>query len=371
MTDAAARGGVLDLAGIRLAWNDVPALDGVDLHVPAGERVALLGASGCGKTTLLRVIAGFARADGGRVTLDGARIDALPPHRRPVNLMFQSYALFPHLDVGANVAFGLRREGIGRRDAGARAADALALVQLAGFERRRPATLSGGQKQRVALARALVKRPRVLLLDEPLSALDRQLRRETADEIVRLQQRLGTTLVTVTHDQEEAMAMATVVAVMERGRILQAAPPATVWERPASRAVARFIGSANLFEGRVVDGDARDLRLHCAAAGGTIVIARTHADPAVGVGHQAVLAVHPDRLRLGPPDRLRLGPLGDAATLPATVDRVTYGGGRFLCTVALPGGLTVRVQLGGDVPVPRPGDATVLVVPPDAGWLLD
>ena len=362
MTDASASGGALDLAGIRLAWNGTPALDGVDLLVAPGERLALLGPSGCGKTTLLRVIAGFVRADRGSVTLDGRSIDALPPHRRPVNLMFQSYALFPHLDVAANVAFGLRREGIGRREAAARAADALALVQLTGLERRRPATLSGGQKQRVALARALVKRPRVLLLDEPLSALDRQLRRETADEIVRLQRRLGTTLVTVTHDQEEAMAMATVVAVMDRGRILQAAPPETVWEQPATRAVARFVGSANLFEGRVGAVDARGLRLDCDRAGGAVAVVLPPGPAEFAVGADAALAVHPDRLRLVPPAH-------DAA-LPATVETVTYGGGRHLCTVVLRGGMTVRVQLGGDARIPRPGEATSVFVPPDAGWLV-
>ncbi len=369
MTTTATRPGALELAGVSLAWNGAAALDGVGLSVGAGERLALLGPSGCGKTTLLRVVAGFARPDRGTVSLDGEPLDALPPHRRPVNLMFQSYALFPHLDVGANVAFGLRREGIGRQEAARRAGTALALVRLDGFERRRPHTLSGGQKQRVALARALVKRPRVLLLDEPLSALDRQLRRETADELVQLQRTLGLTLVTVTHDQEEAMAMATRIAVMDRGRILQVAEPATVWERPATRTVARFIGSANLFEGRVAEAHSDVVRLDCAAAGGALMV-RLADGPRPAAGAEAALAVHPDRISLGAPEHGAEGGGLAAATLAGRVEAISYGGGRHLCTVTLGGGMTARVLLDGRARIPSPGEPVTLGIAADAGWLV-
>ncbi|HEX3939339.1 MAG TPA: ABC transporter ATP-binding protein [Xanthobacteraceae bacterium] len=227
------------------------AVDRLSLDIYQGEFFALLGPSGCGKTTLLRLIAGFERANAGRILLDGFDISAVPPHRRPVNMMFQSYALFPHLTVAGNVAFGLKQEGLHAAEIAERVSDMLKLVKLEDFGRRKPHQLSGGQRQRVALARSLVKRPRILLLDEPMAALDKKLRGETQFELMDLQRRLGLTFIIVTHDQSEAMTVADRIAVMDRGRLMQVAPPAEIYEQPNSRWVADFIGSVNMFEGRV------------------------------------------------------------------------------------------------------------------------
>ena len=229
-------------------FGETRAVAGVDIEIGRGELFALLGGSGCGKTTLLRLLAGFETPDAGRILIDGQDMTGVPPHLRPVNMMFQSYALFPHMNVAANVAYGLRRGGVSKAETETRVADALALVKLEGFGSRRPAQLSGGQRQRVALARALVKRPKLLLLDEPLAALDRKLREGTRFELVRLQEQLGLTFVIVTHDQEEAMSMASRLAVMDAGRIVQIVTPHELYEHPASRFVADFIGIANILD---------------------------------------------------------------------------------------------------------------------------
>ena len=229
-------------------FGETEAVAGVDLEIGRGELFALLGGSGCGKTTLLRLLAGFETPDAGRVLIDGQDMTGVPPHLRPVNMMFQSYALFPHMNVAANVAYGLRREGVSKAEIEMRVAEALALVKLERFGSRRTAQLSGGQRQRVALARALVKRPKLLLLDEPLAALDRKLREGTRFELVRLQEQLGLTFVIVTHDQEEAMSMASRLAVMDAGRIVQIGTPHELYEHPASRFVADFIGIANILD---------------------------------------------------------------------------------------------------------------------------
>ena len=234
----------------------VTAVDAVSLDIFQGEFFALLGPSGCGKTTLLRMLAGFETPDEGRVLLDGDDLSGVPPHRRPVNMMFQSYALFPHLTVEGNVAFGLKQDGLPKDEIAARVAEMLALVRLEGLEARKPHQLSGGQRQRVALARALVKRPRVLLLDEPLAALDKKLRGETQFELMHLKERLGLTFVIVTHDQEEAMTVADRIGVMNQGRLVQVATPPEIYEQPNSRWVADFIGDVNLIEGRVVEAGA-------------------------------------------------------------------------------------------------------------------
>src|ERR1700741_2870416 len=221
-------------------FGDAVAVDALTLDIFSGEFFALLGPSGCGKSTLLRLLAGFETPSEGRVLLDGTAIDAVPPHRRPVNMMFQNYALFPHLTVEGNIAFGLKQERRPRAEIAARVAEMLALVRLEALARRKPHQLSGGQRQRVALARSRVKRPQVLLLDEPLAALDKKLREETQFELMDLQARLGLTFMIVTHDQEEAMTVAHRIAVMDKGRIVQVATPAEIYEQPRSRWVAEF-----------------------------------------------------------------------------------------------------------------------------------
>jgi putrescine transport system ATP-binding protein len=249
-SDPAARP-LIRLERVSKRFGEVAAVADLSLDIFAGEFFALLGPSGCGKTTLMRLIAGFETPDAGRIVLAGEDLAGVPPYRRPVNMMFQSYALFPHLSVHDNVAFGLKQEGMPKPEIEGRVADMLKLVELEGLERRKPDQLSGGQRQRVALARSLAKHPKVLLLDEPLAALDKKLRAETQFELVGLQRRLGTTFVIVTHDQEEAMTVADRIAVMDRGRIVQIGPPAEIYEQPNSRYVAEFVGDVNLIEAKV------------------------------------------------------------------------------------------------------------------------
>jgi putrescine transport system ATP-binding protein len=282
---------VLRIEGVTKRFGSFAAVDQFSLDVCAGEFFALLGPSGCGKTTLLRLIAGFERPDTGRILLDGVDLKPVPPHRRPVNMMFQNYALFPHFTVEANVAFGLKQEGLPRQEIAGRVADMLAMVKLNNLAARKPHELSGGQRQRVALARSLVKRPRVLLLDEPLAALDKKLRDATRFELMELQRQLGTTFIIVTHDQSEAMIVADRIAVMDRGRLMQVAPPAEIYERPNSRWVADFIGDINLFEGRV--GDDRQ-SVEGTAAGRLRVAAPIEARPRTPVW----VALRPERMRL-------------------------------------------------------------------------
>ena len=247
-------GGDLRLVGIEKRFGAVAVLGGVSLDVRAGEFLTLLGPSGCGKTTLLRIVAGLERADAGQVFLGERAIDRVPANRRPVNTVFQSYALFPHLDVFGNVAFGLRARGQGAAEVSRRVGDALDLLRLNGLAERRPDALSGGQRQRVALARALVNEPEVLLLDEPLSALDAKLRAEVQVELRRLQRRLGTTFVLVTHDQDEAMTVSDRMVILNEGKVEQVGPTAEVYERPRTRFVAEFLGAANLLPAEVLEG---------------------------------------------------------------------------------------------------------------------
>jgi putrescine transport system ATP-binding protein len=284
---------LLQFAAVTKRFGEFAAVDQLSLDIYQGEFFALLGPSGCGKTTLLRLIAGFEQPSSGRILLDGVDLAPVPPHWRPVNMMFQSYALFPHLTVEGNIAFGLKQEGLPKSEIAARVADMLALVKLETFGRRKPHELSGGQRQRVALARSLVKRPRVLLLDEPMAALDKKLRGETQFELVDLQRRLGLTFVIVTHDQSEAMTVADRIAVMDRGRLMQVAPPAEIYEQPNSRWVADFIGNINLFEGRV------------GAAAGTIdgtALGRLRVKGKIDAEAHATVwvAVRPEKIRLIP-----------------------------------------------------------------------
>jgi putrescine transport system ATP-binding protein len=270
------------------------AVDAVSLDIHQGEFFALLGPSGCGKTTLLRMLAGFETPDSGRVLLDGQDLTRVPPHRRPVNMMFQSYALFPHLTVAGNVAFGLKQDGLPKTGIDARIAEMLALLRLEGLGARKPHQLSGGQRQRVALARALVKHPRVLLLDEPLAALDKKLRGETQFELMRLKERLGLTFVIVTHDQEEAMTVANRIGVMNQGRLVQVATPSEIYEQPNSRWVADFIGDVNLIEGQVAEKTPAVTTVVTTSAG-SIRAAASDAKP----GDTVAVALRPEKIRIG------------------------------------------------------------------------
>ena len=292
------------------SFGDVVALDDVSLEIASNEFFALLGPSGCGKTTLLRILAGFEEPDAGSVTLLGDDLLRLPPHRRPVNLMFQSYALFPHMSVERNVAYGLERDGVDKQETRRRVGEVLETVGLTDQARRRPQQLSGGQRQRVALARAIVKRPRMLLLDEPLSALDKKVRAEMQRELKRLQHEVGITFAVVTHDQEEAMSMADRIAVMHLGRIQQVAPPVTLYREPGNVFVADFIGESNLFRGvRTARGVAVD------------GLGDLPGEGKVAEGQPAHLLIRPEVVRLGATDAVLTG---------RVVDSSFYGDSAFL-----------------------------------------
>jgi putrescine transport system ATP-binding protein len=295
---------IVRIEGATKRFGAVVAVDNVDLEIARGELFALLGGSGCGKSTLLRLLAGLETPDSGRILIDGEDMTGVPPHRRPVNMMFQSYALFPHMDVATNVGYGLRRDGAPKSEIAARVAQALALVRLEELGARKPSQLSGGQRQRVALARALVKRPKILLLDEPLAALDRKLREGTRFELVRLQEQLGLTFIVVTHDQEEAMSMASRLAVMNAGRIVQTGAPHELYEQPASRFVADFIGIANILE----------------------------------IGPGQWLALRPEKIAL------HAAPADAAHTMAGRIVDIAYEGGRSLYRVAVDEGRIMIVS---------------------------
>jgi spermidine/putrescine transport system ATP-binding protein len=257
---------VLELNQIKKSFGETEVLRGIDLAVKPGEFITLLGSSGCGKTTLLRIIAGLEACDGGRVLLEGDDVTDYPPEKRSVNTVFQNYALFPHMTVGANIGYGLKIKRKSKGEIQKSVADALALVQLTGFENRMPSELSGGQKQRVAIARAIVNEPKVLLLDEPLGALDLQLRRQMQIELKRLQKSLGITFIYITHDQEEALNMSDRIAVLKNGVFQQTGSPADIYDRPKNAYVARFVGSANIIRGTAENNDGRMFLKYCGSA---------------------------------------------------------------------------------------------------------
>ena len=358
----------LEIRGLAVRYGALVALEGLDLEIGSGEMFVLLGGSGSGKTTLLRTLGGFIVPSAGRIVLGGQDITGLPPHRRPVNTTFQSYALFPHMSVAENVGFGLRRQGVARGEIGARVSELLALVRLEAFAGRRPEALSGGQRQRVALARALAPRPRLLLLDEPMSALDRGLREQTRAELLRVQRETGTTFVLVTHDQDEALSMATRIGLLHEGRLEQVGTPAEIYERPASRYVARFMGGANILDG-VVREAGPDAVVEVAGVG----LVRASGGAPVPIGAAAHVAVRPERLVLDGvgSDGQGSGELVNRAA--GVVEDVAYHGDTVQICVRLAGGmaLTVSRPLGrGAAGVPERGCEAVVAWAPEACVLL-
>jgi len=333
-------------------FDDVIAVDGISLEIPRGSFFALLGPSGCGKTTTLRMIGGFERPTSGRIYLGDTEVEGLPPYKRDVNTVFQSYALFPHLTIYDNVAFGLRRKGVDKAETGRRVAEALELVDLTGRERRKPTQLSGGQQQRVALARALVNRPRVLLLDEPLGALDLKLRKQMQLELKRIQHEVGITFVHVTHDQEEAMTMADAIAVMNTGRIDQLGTPTELYERPQTAFVAGFLGKSNLLSGSVESGGVR-LR------DGTLVRVDTGARSG-----EVSIGVRPEKVRFG---------ANGGNSMNGTVRETAYIGVASEVVVdTAAGGITVFHQNAeAGVVVPAPGSAVTVSWSPEATFVVD
>ena len=314
-------------------FDDVVAVDAVSLSVDKGEIFALLGSSGCGKSTLLRMLAGFEKPTSGAVILGGVNIASLPPYERPINMMFQSYALFPHLSVWDNIAFGLKREGMAKARMHTRVGEMLDLVQMTTMAKRKPHQLSGGQQQRVALARSLAKKPQVLLLDEPMAALDRKLRERTQFELVNIIEAVGVTCVMVTHDQEEAMTMATRIAVMSQGRVLQVGTPREIYEHPRDRFVADFIGNVNLFEGKLMRHEADCCEVTTEHG---VVNVRHRLDGVAGM--EVAVAVRPEKIHIAR-ERPRVG----RNLFTGKVREIAYFGSYNTFIVEMPEGRTVKI----------------------------
>jgi spermidine/putrescine transport system ATP-binding protein len=356
-------GGEVQLVDLVKRFSDVTAVAGINLDMPPGEFFSLLGPSGCGKTTTLRLIAGFERPDEGQILLDGVDMVQTPPHKRNVNTVFQNYALFPHLTVAENVGFGLRYQDVSKQDAKKKVADALELVRLQGFERRRPSQLSGGQQQRVALARALILNPAVLLLDEPLGALDAKLRKALQLELKALQEEIGITFIYVTHDQEEALTMSDRLAVMSSGRVEQIGSPSDVYEEPSTAYVADFLGVSNLMDAAVtgVDGNgAARMRL-----GEFDLLAKQGDTDTTG---NVKIVIRPERIRLEP-----AGTVGQNR-IPGMVERVVYVGSTMQVIVHLAPGQTVQAWIqnqGEDLPYQQGGSVAVHLPPDSLRVLID
>jgi len=317
------------------SFGDFKAVDDVSLKIYKGEIFCLLGASGCGKTTLLRILGGFETPSAGKIYIDGEDMMGVPPYERPVNMMFQSYALFPHMNVEQNVAFGLKQDRIPKQEIQERVATMLDLVKLGGFAKRKPHQLSGGQRQRVALARSLVKRPKLLLLDEPLGALDKKLREHTQFELISLQDKLGVTFVVVTHDQEEAMTLASRIGVMNHGEIVQAGTPSEIYEFPSSKFVADFIGSVNMFEGKLIEDEPEYVRIASDELGGTIYVSHGISAPPEAI---VWAAVRPEKIFM-----TTAPPAGTENVVRGAVQDIAYLGDLSIYLVKLPTGKVVRV----------------------------
>ena len=318
-------------------FGDFVAVDNVSLSVLKGEIFCLLGGSGCGKTTLLRMLAGFESPSSGKIFIDGQDMADIPPYERPVNMMFQSYALFPHMTVTQNVAFGLQQEKLAKADINKRVTEMLDIVKLSQFGARKPHQLSGGQRQRVALARALIKRPKLLLLDEPLGALDKKLREHTQFELINLQEQLGVTFIVVTHDQEEAMTLATRIGVMDRGEIVQVGTPTDIYEFPASRFVADFIGSVNMFEGKLIEDEPGHVRIRCPELESIVYVDHGISS---APGATVWVAIRPEKVSI---DRVR--PDGNENVVKGVVREIAYMGDMSIYLVRIESGKMVRVTL--------------------------
>ncbi|HEV7302152.1 MAG TPA: ABC transporter ATP-binding protein [Tepidisphaeraceae bacterium] len=354
---------MIDVQNVTKRWGSFTAVDDVNLQIKAGEFITLLGPSGCGKTTLLRMISGFEVPTAGRVMLDGRDVTSVPPYRRDVNQVFQSYALFPHLTVRDNIAFGLRMKKVARREITSRVDEVVAMVALNGMEDRRPSQLSGGQRQRVALARAIVNRPKVLLLDEPLSALDAKLRHAMQIELKRLQQRLGITFLFVTHDQEEALTMSDRIAVVNKGRIEQLGKVDDIYHRPQTAFVAHFIGQANVIDVTVRSIDNGRARIHL---GGDVELLADAGNLGAGATHARV-SIRPEKFHL-----TKHPPIGDNV-FPATVVEELFRGAidelllrtawgqELTAVVANEGGMTESLHAGDAVYVQLHPDDIVIV----------
>jgi putrescine transport system ATP-binding protein len=344
----AAQAPYLRIENVTKRFGDFVAVNDVSLDVQRGEIFCLLGGSGSGKTTLLRMLAGFETPTSGKIYIDGQDMSECAPYDRPVNMMFQSYALFPHMTVEKNVSFGLEQEHLGRQEIKRRVAEILEIVKMTPFIARKPHQLSGGQRQRVALARALVKRPKLLLLDEPLAALDRKLREHTQFELINIQEQLGVTFVVVTHDQEEAMTLSSRMGVMNHGQIVQVGTPTDIYEFPATRFVADFIGSVNMFEGKLIEDEPDFVRIRSEELGGIIYVSH-----GISSAPDATVwaAVRPEKINISrQPPALTDGIHQPAAgpgenTVRGTVKEIAYMGDMSIYLVQIESGKTIRVTI--------------------------
>ncbi|RLT92967.1 ABC transporter ATP-binding protein [Ketobacter sp.] len=332
---------IVQIKQVSKNFDAVYAVDDISLDIYRGEFFSLLGASGCGKTTLLRILAGFEQPSSGRIFIDGQDMTDVPAYARPVNMMFQSYALFPHMNVADNIAYGLKRDGMGKAERAERVQEMMALVKIAAYAKRKPHQLSGGQRQRVALARALAKQPKILLLDEPLGALDKKLREETQFELVNLQERLKTTFIVVTHDQEEAMTMSSRIALMHAGRIEQLDTPRRIYEFPATRYAAGFIGSANLLHAHVVSQEDELVTLRSEALEREFV-----------VHHGQPLAPNMDVSIIVRPEKIQVGPANDAPNkVEGVIKEIAYLGDVSIYHAEIAPGVRIKFTQSNVLPL--------------------